>query len=91
LIHLTCANGLDDSGIRAAARFDLICANILARPLTQLAPAMGRAAAACGTVLLSGILRNQENLVLGFYRAQNFVLSGVLRDGPWSALLLSLR
>ena len=87
-IVFACANGLDHQSIRAGAPYDLICANILARPLTQLAPAISRVSTRGGTVLLSGLLRDQENLVLGFYRSQNLVFSAALRKGPWSALLL---
>jgi ribosomal protein L11 methyltransferase len=83
-----CADGLDHPAIRTTARYDLICANILAGPLTRLAPAIAKASAASGTVLLSGLLRNQENLVLSYYRGQNLVFCGALRNGPWSALLL---
>jgi ribosomal protein L11 methyltransferase len=87
-IAFACADGLDHPAIRTTARYDLICANILAGPLTRLAPAIAKASAASGTVLLSGLLRNQENLVLSYYRGQNLVFCGALRNGPWSALLL---
>jgi len=87
-IVFACADGLDHPLIRATAPYDLICANILAGPLTRLAPAIARVGALGGTVLLSGLLRDQENLVLSFYRGQNLVFSGALRNGPWSALLL---
>jgi len=87
-IHTVCADGLDHPAIRAFAPYDLICANILARPLTRLSPAIAKAARSGGTVLLSGLLRNQENLVLSFYRTQKLVFYGALRSGPWSALVL---
>ncbi len=82
------ADGVDHHLIRAAAPFDLILANILAGPLTSLAPGIARALAPKGLVVLSGLLRWQELLVLSFYRAQGLVLQKTLRDGPWSALIL---
>lgn len=88
-IQTVCAGGLDHPQIRASAPHDLICANILARPLTRLAPAIAKAVRSGGTVLLSGLLRNQENLVLSFYQAQKLVFYGAFRSGPWSALLLN--
>jgi ribosomal protein L11 methyltransferase len=88
LIRFTCADGLEHAAIRAGARYDLICANILVGPLARLAPAVAKSMAPGGTALFSGILRHQEQLLLSFYRTQKFVFSGVLRDGPWSALLL---
>jgi ribosomal protein L11 methyltransferase len=56
--------------------------------LTYLAPGIARATAPGGTVLLSGLLRNQENLVLSFYRSLGLVFRRSYRDGPWSALVL---
>lgn len=88
LVRGAVAEGLAHPAIRGRAPFDLICANILAGPLTKLAPGLSAALAGCGVALLSGLLRNQENLVLSFYRAQGLVLLRALRDGPWSALVL---
>jgi ribosomal protein L11 methyltransferase len=87
-IHTVAADGLDHPAIRASAPYDLICANILAGPLTKLAPAIALATRSGGTALLSGMLRHQENLVLSFYRAQKLVFYGAFRSGPWSALVL---
>lgn len=88
-IQTVVADGLDHPAIRASAPYDLICANILAGSLTRLAPAIGKATRSGGTVLLSGLLRNQEKLVLSFYQAQKLVFYGAFRSGPWSALLLT--
>jgi ribosomal protein L11 methyltransferase len=88
MIRFAVANGLDHPAIRRNMPFDLVMANILARPLTRLAPAIARALAPGGTAILSGLLRDQENSVLGFYRALGLTLRQTLRDGPWSALVL---
>ena len=88
LIRAAVADGLAHPAIRSHAPFDLIVANILAAPLTKLAPDLSAALAPRGIAVLSGLLRNQENLVLSFYRAQHLVLRRALRDGPWSALVL---
>jgi len=88
LIQTAVADGLTHPAIRSRAPFDLICANILAGPLTTLAPGLCAAAARRGIVVLSGLLRNQEGQVLSFYRPHGLVLRGTYRDGPWSALVL---
>jgi len=88
LVRTVAADGFDHPAIRARAPFDLIVANILAGPLTRLAPAFTRALAPGGTAVLSGLLRNQENLVLSFYRSCGLVFRRRLRQGPWSALVL---
>ena len=68
------------------APYDLIIANILAGPLTRLAPGIVAALAPGGTLVLSGLLRNQEKMLLSFYHRLRFVRGW--RDGPWSALVL---
>lgn len=88
LIRAAVGDGLTHPAIASRAPFDLILANILAVPLTLLAPSLSAAVAPRGFAVLSGLLRNQENLVLSFYRAQGLNLRETLRDGPWSALVL---
>jgi ribosomal protein L11 methyltransferase len=67
---------------------DLVFANILARPLTQMARDLARAVAPGGFVILSGLLRRQEAAVLAAYRAQHLRLgSRIVIDG-WSTLVL---
>jgi ribosomal protein L11 methyltransferase len=86
LIRAVIADGLISPAIKRP--FDLILANILAGPLTRLAPAIARALAPGGTLVLSGLMYWQENLVLGFYRPHGLVLRARRRDGAWSALVL---
>jgi ribosomal protein L11 methyltransferase len=89
LVQAVTADGLTHSAIRARAPFDLIVANILASPLTRLAPAISRSLAKGGVLVLSGLLRNQENLVVSFYTPHGLILRVRRRDGPWSALVLA--
>jgi ribosomal protein L11 methyltransferase len=88
LVRALTADGLDHPALAGQAPYDLIVANILAGPLTRLAPAIARALAPGGMLILSGLLEWQENLVLSFYRAQGLILRGTHREGVWSALLL---
>ncbi|MGH6890045.1 MAG: 50S ribosomal protein L11 methyltransferase [Rhizomicrobium sp.] len=88
LVRAVVADGLAHPVLAAAAPFRLIAANILAGPLTRLAPAIARALSPHGLLLLSGLLRWQENLVLSFYRPHGLRLREARRDGNWSALLL---
>ncbi|HEY0106574.1 MAG TPA: 50S ribosomal protein L11 methyltransferase [Rhizomicrobium sp.] len=88
LVAALLADGLTHPAIAAGGPYDLVVANILASPLTQLAPAIARALAPGGTLVLSGLLAWQENLVAAFYRPQGLILRARRRDGPWSALVL---
>ena len=86
LVRAVVADGLANPILARAAPYDLLIANILAGPLTQLAPSILRSLAPGAVLLLSGLLNNQEKLVTSFYRSLRYV--GARRSGPWSALVL---
>ena len=88
LIRALTADGLTHPVLAKQAPYDLIIANILASPLTKLAPEIARALAPGGIAVLSGLLQWQENLVASFYRPHGLILRGTRRDGVWSALTL---
>ena len=88
LVRAAVADGLASPALAAAAPYDLILANILAGPLTRLAPSIVRVLVPGGTLVLSGLLRNQERMVLSFYHPLRHI--GTRRDGPWSALVLEM-
>ena len=69
-------------------RYGLVLANILARPLRQMAPDLKRALRPGGRAVLSGLLHAQEAEVLAAHRAQGLVLEARLRLGDWSVLRL---
>jgi len=86
LVAAVVADGLANPILSRAAPYDLLIANILAGPLTQLAPGIIRALAPGAVLVLSGLLNNQEKLVTSFYRDLRFIAAR--RAGPWSALVL---
>jgi ribosomal protein L11 methyltransferase len=88
LVHAVVADGLTSPALAACTPYDLILANILAEPLTRLAPSIAQSIAPGGIAILSGLLRWQEKMVLSFYRALGLTLQHIRRDGPWSALIL---
>ena len=85
------ADGLENPALAAGAPYDLIVANILAGPLTRLAPSIATALGRGGALILSGLLHWQENLVVSFYRPHGLILRERRRDGAWIALLLERR
>jgi len=87
-LRIITAPGLAHHGLQEAAPFDLIIANILARPLCQLAPSIAQALTPGGHVVLSGLMRHQEMRVLSRYRALGLSLHSRLRRGDWSTLIL---
>lgn len=85
------ATGFHHPAMRAAAPFELIVANILARPLMQLAPEMRRHLAWGGSLILSGILETQRDKVLAAYRVQGLFHVKTLRREGWVTLHLKAR
>lgn len=82
------ADGLDAPLIRASAPYGLVFANILARPLKRLAPAISRAAAPGGFAVLSGLLHAQAPGVEAMFRAHGFAREEEIRLEGWSTLVL---
>lgn len=70
------------------APFDLIVANILARPLMKLAPEMARYVMPGGSLILSGILERQRDAVIAAYVGQAFRHVRTLRREGWVTLHL---
>src|SRR5215203_3324381 len=70
-------------------RFDLVFANILARPLRRLAPALSAVLARRGTLILSGLLPRDVPGVLPAYAAQGLRLDRRLDLDGWAVLVLA--
>ncbi len=82
------AFGLNDRKVAANAPYDLVFANILARPLVSLSPAIRKALRPGGVVILSGLLRSQERMVRAAYLARGFRLIFRIHRDAWATLVL---
>ncbi|MET3924772.1 50S ribosomal protein L11 methyltransferase [Devosia sp. 2618] len=85
------ATGLDHPDIVARGPYDLLVANILAGPLTELAPGMANIAQPGATIILSGILNTQADGVIGAYQAAGLTLVDHLKRKDWTTLVLEKR
>ena len=85
------AAGLQHPGLRAGGPYDLVLANILAKPLRALARSIGAHAAPGADLILSGLLPRDVPGILSSYGAQGFALEhrGLLEG--WAALRLRKR
>lgn len=88
LVRVRRADGWTDAAVRAGGPYDLVFANILARPLCAMARELARHLAPGGTAILAGLLQTQERMVLAAHRRCGLVLRGRVREGAWSTLLL---
>jgi ribosomal protein L11 methyltransferase len=86
---VTCrpSDGYAASAIRAAAPYDLVFANILARPLAAMAPDLARHLAPGGIAILSGLLAGQESFVRAAHREQGLTFLGRRSIAGWNTLV----
>jgi ribosomal protein L11 methyltransferase len=82
------ANGWKDHRVRAGGPYDLVLANILARPLCLMARPLAAHLAPGGTVILSGLLSGQARQVLAAHRRQALRLQAMVHVGPWTTLIM---
>ena len=82
------ASGLDHRKVRSDAPYDLVFANILARPLVSLSHSIRGALKPNGLVILSGLLRTQERFVKGAYLSHGFRLVRRIHRDAWCTLVM---
>lgn len=88
LVECVTAPGFHHPIFAARAPFDLIVANILARPLMRLAPEMAAHIALGGSLVLSGILERQRDAVVSAYVGQSFRHVRTLHREGWVTIHL---
>lgn len=86
---ITCtSDGYQHPLIGEHAPYDLIVANILARPLVELAPELAKHLAPGGWVVLSGLLDRQEKDVIAAHEAQGLTFIKRFPQNGWHTLVL---
>ena len=83
------ADGWADRRIKRRAPYDLVFANILARPLCAMAHSLGTGLAPGGTAILAGLLNTQSRAVLAAHRRAGLRLRMRIIDGAWTTLVLA--
>jgi ribosomal protein L11 methyltransferase len=68
------SRGVENAGLREGAPYDLVFANILARPLRLPAPPLAAVMSGDGEAIVSGLLLADVAFVLASWRAQGFDL-----------------
>lgn len=82
------SDGFADNGLGQAGPYDVIVANILAKPLQDLAPDIVENLSKGGTLVLSGLLGTQEAAVCDAYAKQGLKLVKRYVRGEWHSLML---
>lgn len=84
-------DGYADRRVRAGGPYDLIVANILARPLVGMARDMAANLAPGGLAVLAGLLTRQQAQVLAAHRTNGLELVERVPVGDWPTLVLRKR
>ena len=87
MVRAQLANGWKHRSLRGRG-YDLVFANILARPLCSMAREMALHLKPGGTAILAGLLGVQVRMVLAAHRRQGMRLERRINLGPWSSLVL---
>jgi ribosomal protein L11 methyltransferase len=87
-VRVRLARGWRQRVVQAGAPYDLVLANILARPLCAMARDLAAGLAPGGHAVLSGLLTGQVRMVLAAHQRQGLVLRRVLTQPPWATLIL---
>lgn len=88
LVRVVAGRGWLVPQIRRAGRFDLVLANILAKPLAMMAHQLSRRLAPGGHAVLSGLLVRQAPMVLAAHRRCGLVLAKRITLEGWTTLVL---
>lgn len=89
IVSTFAAAGLKDRRFSGRAPYDLIFANILARPLVALARGLSLILAPGGALVLSGLTQDQARWILAVYRQHGLVPQIRINRGNWVALVLT--
>jgi ribosomal protein L11 methyltransferase len=83
------SRGVESRLLREGAPYDVVFANILAKPLRLLAPSLAHVIAPDGEAIVSGLLLSDVPGVLAAWRAQGFALRERIDLEGWASLRLS--
>jgi ribosomal protein L11 methyltransferase len=89
LVETFAAPGLKDRRFATRAPYDLIFANILARPLVALARGLSLILKSRGHLVLSGLTQDQARWISATYRNHGLVPVNRINRGNWVTLVLT--
>lgn len=82
------SNGYQSDLVKTNAPYNLIFANILARPLIEMAPDLAAHLCPGGYAILSGFIKDQEEWVIDAHQKQGLELIKIYEMDNWRAALM---
>jgi ribosomal protein L11 methyltransferase len=83
-----CSEGFKDARIAEAGAYDMIIANILARPVRAMAGDIAKVTARDAAIILSGFYMRDVAFVMSRYRQYGMKLCRIIENNGWAALIL---
>ncbi|MDA0997076.1 MAG: 50S ribosomal protein L11 methyltransferase [Proteobacteria bacterium] len=90
-VRIECGPGYRTDAVRDGGPYDLVAANVLARPLKAMAGDLARNLAPGGTAILSGLIVRDAADVAGMHRAHGLRLVRRLVQDGWATLEMRKR
>ena len=87
-VHPVLAKGTAHPLLRRGAPYDLVTANILARPLQELAPEIVQQTLSRADIILSGLIVRDVQGVIAAYRLQAIFMVRWIEVDGWATLLM---
>lgn len=88
MLTCACGDGFHTPEVSKKKPYELILANILAGPVIEMAPALNRVLDVNGYCVLSGMLREQSDLVASAYEGEGMTLKNRYDIGEWTTLVM---
>ena len=87
VLKLHVLDGVTDLG--SSSKYDIVLANILARPLIEMAEDITSLVNGGGVIILSGFLENQMQEIVESYNKYSFSMVNYLNKNNWITLILT--
>jgi ribosomal protein L11 methyltransferase len=89
LVRPVPSNGVKNGAVKRNSPYGMIVANILARPIIDMAQDIKRVLQPGGTLILAGFTENQENLVRDAYQRRDYHLARKESSDGWTTFVLT--
>lgn len=87
-LHIAVSDGYASDFVSKKAPYDLIAANILARPLIEMAPCLSQSLKQGGYAVLSGFVEDQVDWVVNAHQEQGLRPVNIFNIDNWYAVLM---
>lgn len=88
-VQVYVGDGYKSTMVQQSAPYDVVLANILARPLMSMAKPLKKVLKPDGVAIVSGLLQSQERMVIGAHQLLGFSVKRLWRKSGWTAIMFA--